>query len=91
MESPTEDIHLAGLYMEKAANRYKISRILYIAAAITPVIYRLTRIQDGDGRAGLFVASTSAIGGLASLGFGFSGDINLKKGSAVLRRLKLQP
>jgi hypothetical protein len=88
MDTPSDDIQLAGLYMEKAANQYKISRILYIAAAMVPFTYRL--IGSGDNNvAGVVLVGSSAMG-LVGLGFGFSGDLNLKKGSGILRRIQLQ-
>jgi hypothetical protein len=88
LQHPEEDIQLAGMYMEKAANHYKIGRILYVAAALTPVIFRLTRSESSGSRGiGVGVLAGGAL--LVGVGFGFSGDINLKKGSGILHRINL--
>lgn len=88
IQDTSEDIQLAGMYMEKAANHYKISRILFIAAALTPLIFRVIRSADSESRGLTPVLASSAMG-LTGLGFGFSGDINLKKGSGILRRIDI--
>lgn len=75
--------------MEKAAKHYKLSRILLAAAVVTPVVLRLTRSNTNDSPAvaGSLVGSSLGIVGIA---FGFSGDINMRKGSSILRRVRLQ-
>lgn len=92
IDDNVEDIRLAGLYMDKAAKRYTTAKVVLASGVLAGVLTSLIRRSDQDGivyrRPNLLFVGPA---GLISLGFGISGDSNLRKGSGILRKIGLKP